>query len=69
MTLSADTWLKMRYPDTTCGGSGTVAVGIVKQQCPDCKGTGLDERRIIEDTAKNLIPKWVLEQRTLNQPS
>jgi hypothetical protein len=65
MALSADTWLKIRYPDATCGGEGSVSVGIIKQQCPDCRGTGLNERRIEEDTAKSLIPTWVLEQRTL----
>lgn len=67
MALSADNWLRIRYPDSTCGGVGSIAVGIIKQQCPDCRGTGLDERRIVDDTAKGLIPKWVLEQRTLIQ--
>jgi DnaJ-class molecular chaperone len=65
MTLSADGWLKVRYPDPTCGGDGQVSVNLVTQQCPDCKGKGLDERRIAEDTGKGLIPKWVLEQRTV----
>lgn len=65
MAISADTWLVIRYPDTTCGGTGSIAVNLTaKQQCPDCKGSGLDERRIADDTAKGLIPKWVLEQRT-----
>jgi hypothetical protein len=63
MALNADNWLLIRYADSTCGGTGTLNVNIVKQQCPDCKGTGLDERRITDDTAKGLIPKWVLEQR------
>ena len=65
MALNADTWLKIRYPDATCGGEGTVNVGIIKQKCPDCNGTGLDERRIADDTAKNQIPQWVLDQRTI----
>lgn len=65
MAVSADTWLLIRYPDTTCGGTGSIAVSLVqKQQCPDCKGSGLNEAQIIADTAKGLIPKWVLEQRT-----
>jgi DnaJ-class molecular chaperone len=65
MAISADTWLVIRYSDATCGGTGTIATGIIaKQQCPDCHGSGLDERRIADDTAKGLIPKWVLEQRT-----
>ena len=65
MALSADTWLKLRYPDSTCGGSGSVAIGILKQQCPDCRGTGLDERRIADDIGRSLIPQWVIDQRTL----
>lgn len=65
MTLTADSWLKIRYPDATCGGEGTINVGLIKQQCPDCRGTGLDERRIADDTAKGLIPQWVLDNRTL----
>jgi hypothetical protein len=65
MALNADNWLKLRYPDSTCGGTGTINVGIIKQQCPDCRGTGLDEQRIRDDTDKSLIPAWVLEQRTL----
>lgn len=64
MALNADTWLLFRYADATCGGNGTIAVGIVKQACPDCLGSGLDERRIVEDTAKGIIPAWVTEQRT-----
>lgn len=65
MAISADTWLLIRYPDATCGGTGYVAVNLqARQQCPDCKGSGFDERRITDDTAKGLIPKWVLEGRT-----
>lgn len=65
MAISADTWLLIRYPDTTCGGTGYVAVNIQSRQlCPDCLGSGLDERRIADDTTKGLIPTWVLEQRT-----
>lgn len=64
MPLSADNWLKQRYADPTCGGDGQVNVGIVKQQCPDCRGTGLDERKIAEDEARGAIPAWVLQQRT-----
>lgn len=65
MAINADTWLVVRYPDATCGGTGFVAVSLASHQlCPDCKGSGLDEKRIVEDTAKGLIPKWVLEQRT-----
>lgn len=65
MAISADTWLLLRYSDTTCGGTGYIAVSLAQRQlCPDCRGSGLNERRITEDTAKGLIPKWVLEQRT-----
>jgi hypothetical protein len=32
MALNADNWLKLRYPDSTCGGAGTVNIGIVKEQ-------------------------------------
>jgi predicted Zn-ribbon and HTH transcriptional regulator len=65
MVVSADTWLVIRYPDATCGGTGYVAVSLTpRSQCPDCRGSGLDERRIQADSAKGLIPKWVLEQRT-----
>lgn len=65
MAISADTWLVIRYPDATCGGTGFIAVSLAPRQlCPDCQGSGLDERRITEETARGQIPKWVLEQRT-----
>lgn len=67
MAISADNWLLTRYPDTTCGGVGTINVNLVKQRCPDCEGTGLNERRIAEDTGKGLIPQWVLDQRTIRK--
>lgn len=65
MPVSADTWLKIRYSDATCGGTGSVNTGIIKQQCPDCRGTGLDEKRIEAETAKGMVPQWVIEQRTI----
>lgn len=65
MAISADTWLLIRYPDPTCGGDGKVSVGLVSDQtCPDCQGSGLNEKKIARDTSANLIPTWVLEQRT-----
>jgi hypothetical protein len=42
-----------------------VNTGIIKQQCPDCRGTGLDEKRIEAETAKGMVPQWVIEQRTI----
>lgn len=65
MALSADSWLRAKYSDATCGGIGSVATGVIKQVCPDCRGSGLDERRITEDTAKGIIPRWVIEQRAI----
>lgn len=65
MAISADTWLVMLYADPTCGGTGYIAISLVpRSQCPDCRGSGLDEKRIQADEARGLIPKWVLEQRT-----
>jgi hypothetical protein len=65
MAISADTWLVTRYPDLTCGGTGYVSVSLAsKQLCPDCRGSGLDERRVEADAVRGQIPKWVLEQRT-----
>jgi hypothetical protein len=67
MAISADTWLLVRYPDPTCGGTGSVSTGVVnKQSCPDCKGSRLNEKRVAEDTGRGLIPDWVLQQRTTN---
>lgn len=63
MAISANIWLRMRYADATCGGTGLVSAGVTTDRCPDCKGTGLDENRIAQDTQRDLIPKWVLEQR------
>jgi hypothetical protein len=65
MHLSCAQSMGAMEDDSTCGGAGTVNIGIVKQQCPDCRGTGLDEQRIHDDTDKGLIPAWVIEQRTL----
>lgn len=66
MALSADSWLRIYYADPTCGGTGSVATGVVKQACPDCQGSGLNEQRIAEDTPEGVIPTWVLEQRTIH---
>lgn len=65
MAISADTWLLIRYPDPTCGGTGGVSVNIADQKCPDCGGTGLNEQAIAQDIGRGVIPDWVLQQRTI----
>lgn len=65
MAINADAWLLVRYPDPTCGGTGSLSTGLAdSQQCPDCRGSRLNQAKVDEAIGRGLVPDWVLQQRT-----